>query len=173
MFEGLSAASFAASASCFSIRNRIELFEGTRATRANHRTADVSVSATGSNCLKAVNTDDAALLIDRSFSIRNRIELFEGRPPSPMASVASVSVSATGSNCLKAWPVCRIASPRHRVSVSATGSNCLKAPPPMPTRTPTPSFSIRNRIELFEGHHSNYLYRFVVVFQYPQPDRIV
>ena len=78
LFEGLALLGGLGGNQGFSIRNRIELFEGTRATRANHRTADVSVSATGSNCLKAVNTDDAALLIDRSFSIRNRIELFEG-----------------------------------------------------------------------------------------------
>ena len=115
---------------------------------ANSASLLVSVSATGSNCLK-----DQIPLILRS-----------------MRHV--VSVSATGSNCLKAsgeffWLAIL------RVSVSATGSNCLKEYRVAASchwfcmfQYPQP-----DRI-VWRERHVNKIGRFVW-FQYPQPDRIV
>ena len=136
---------------CFSIRNRIELFEGAKSRLGCRVSATVSVSATGSNCLKASGGVTATISITR-FSIRNRIELFEGTHSNiNLTPLKHVSVSATGSNCLKASSMNNRWIIDDYVSVSATGSNCLKALAASRWRCSPSSFSIRNRIELFEG----------------------
>ncbi len=68
---------FVSATLCFSIRNRIELFEAVSIT-LSHRALDC-------------------------FSIRNRIELFEASAAYSGLQANQVSVSATGSNCLKRW----------------------------------------------------------------------
>jgi len=52
LFEAATRESTNADATCFSIRNRIELFEASDHASRLSTTHYVSVSATGSNCLK-------------------------------------------------------------------------------------------------------------------------
>ena len=61
----------------FSIRNRIELFEGLHSWGWSLSRVVVSVSAIGSSCLKG-HWRLIHVWVSIRFSIRNRIELFEG-----------------------------------------------------------------------------------------------
>ena len=184
----------------FSIRNRIELFEGdymrkdpdtaylfqypqpdrivwrTSSARSSPSSSTVSVSATGSNCLKASRCNLLLVrkvsfqypqpdrIVWRSTSASVTVNIDEFQYPQPDRIVwrillrrldfhgVCVSVSATGSNCLKA--LCNTGDfiVKVRVSVSATGSNCLKDNALVMHYLIIVCFSIRNRIELFEGN---------------------
>ena len=109
---------------------------------------DVSVSATGSNCLGANKINHAQT--KTRFSIRNRIELF-GRVGKLAVTVLSVFQYPQPDRIV--WAKCKDLERLNdsHVSVSATGSNCLGVKYFTIKIRERSCFSIRNRIELF-GH---------------------